>query len=91
MKLHWTSKALDDLARLHGFLRYENPAAAAKVVQAITRAVRRLANYPRLGERLTQFPSQEIRRFIVGNYEVRYEIRDAVIYIVRLWHTREDR
>jgi len=91
MRLHWTSKALDDLARLYGFLRYANPDAAAKVVQAITRATRRLADHPRMGERLTQFPSHEIRRFIVGNYEVRYEIRGAIIYIVRLWHTREDR
>jgi len=91
MRLRWTSKALDDLARLQGFLRFAGPDAAAKAVQAITRAVRRLADYPRMGERLTQFPSQEIRRFIVGNYEIRYEIRDAVIYIVRLWHTREDR
>ena len=23
--------------------------------------------------------------------EVRYEIRDSVIYVLRLWHTREDR
>ena len=91
MRLRWTSKALDDLARLHGFLRFANPEAAGKAVQTITRAVRKLSDHPRMGERLTQFPSQEIRRFIVGNYEIRYEIRDSVIYIARLWHTREDR
>ena len=91
MRLRWTSKALDDLARLHGFLRFANPDAAAKAVHVVTRAVRKLADHPRLGERLTQFPSRDIRRFVVGNYEIRYEIRDAVIYIVRLWHTREDR
>jgi plasmid stabilization system protein ParE len=91
MKLRWTSKALDDLARLHGFLSYANPDTAAKAVQAITRATGRLVDYPRMGERMTQFSSQEIRRFVVGNYELRYEIRDTVIYIVRLWHTREDR
>jgi hypothetical protein len=28
---------------------------------------------------------------LVGNYEMRYEIRGSTIYIVRLWHTREER
>jgi len=32
-----------------------------------------------------------VRRILVAQYEVRYEIRDAVIYVLRLWHTREDR
>jgi plasmid stabilization system protein ParE len=91
MDLRWTSKALDDVSRLHAFLHPENPEAAAKVVQALTRAAGRLSQYPRLGERLDQFASNEIRRIFVGNYEIRYEIRDAVIYIARLWHTRENR
>ena len=44
-----------------------------------------------MGERLDQFPLNEISRIVVGNYEIRYEIRKAMIYIVRLSHTREDR
>jgi hypothetical protein len=28
---------------------------------------------------------------LVGDYEVRYEIRESRIYVLRLWHTREDR
>jgi plasmid stabilization system protein ParE len=91
MKLQWTSKALDDLARLHSFLYPTNPEAATKTVQALTRAAGQLSRYPRLGERLDQFPVNEVRRIIVGHYEMRYEIRDAVIYVARLWHTREDR
>jgi plasmid stabilization system protein ParE len=91
MNLRWTSKALDDLSRLHAFLHPANPEAAAKVVQALTRVAGQLPQYPRLGERLDQFSSNEIRRVFVGNYEIRYEIREAVIYIARLWHTRENR
>jgi plasmid stabilization system protein ParE len=91
MKLRWTSKALDDLSQLHVFLHPANSEAAAKAVQALTRAADQLSQYPRLGERLEQFASNEIRRIFVGNYEIRYEIREAVIYIARLWHTRENR
>ena len=28
---------------------------------------------------------------LVGQYEMRYEIRGESIYLLRLWHTREDR
>ncbi|MDA8152667.1 MAG: hypothetical protein M0003_08110 [Acidithiobacillus sp.] len=27
----------------------------------------------------------------VGHYEMRYEIQKSTIYVLRLWHTREDR
>jgi cupin superfamily acireductone dioxygenase involved in methionine salvage len=32
-----------------------------------------------------------VRRVIVGEYEVRYEVRGSGIFVLRLWHTREDR
>jgi hypothetical protein len=32
-----------------------------------------------------------VRRILVGHYEMRYEIVDSTIYLLRLWHTREDR
>ncbi|MGZ8160407.1 MAG: type II toxin-antitoxin system RelE/ParE family toxin [Methylobacter sp.] len=34
---------------------------------------------------------REVRRILVGRYEMRYEIQDSTAYILRLWHTREDR
>lgn len=35
--------------------------------------------------------AREVRRILVGEYELRYEIRDSIVYVLRLWHTREDR
>ena len=49
-----------------------------------------LAN-PRIGERLDEFEPREVRRILVGHYEMRYEIQDSTIYVLRLWHTRENR
>lgn len=34
---------------------------------------------------------REVRRILVGQYEVRYEIRASTIIMLRLWYTREDR
>jgi plasmid stabilization system protein ParE len=87
----WTSKALGDLARLHAFLAESNPRAAAAAVQVLTKGAGSLRDNPRLGLRLAEFAPREVRRVIVGHYEMRYEIAGGVVYILRLWHTREDR
>ena len=91
MKLKWTSKALADLERLHDFLELVNPPAAARTVQSLTKTPTRLLANPRIGEQLFEFEPREIRRIIVGQYEIRYEIQAPCIYILRLWHTREHR
>jgi plasmid stabilization system protein ParE len=91
MDLKWTSKALSDLARLYAFLAPVNQPAAARAVQALNAAPARLLEHPRLGERLDEFNPLEVRRILVGHYEMRYEIRGSTIYVLRLWHTREDR
>ena len=91
MQLHWTSKALADLARLYEFLALVNRQAAVKIVKTLTEAPSNLLTNPRIGEKLSEFWPREVRRLIVGDYEIRYEIQADQIYILRLWHTREHR
>ena len=91
MELQWTSKALGDLARLYEFLAPVNQQAAARVVQSLTAAPTTLIQNPRIGEKLEEFAPREVRRILVGSYEMRYEIQASTIYLLRLWHTREDR
>ena len=91
MVLKWTSKAVSDIDRLYAFLAPVNRQVAARTVQALTAAPLRLLEQPRLGERLEEFDPREVRRILVGRYELRYEIQQSVIYVLRLWHTREDR
>ena len=91
MELKWARQALSDLTRLYEFLSAVDPQAAARTVQALTTAPTTLLNNPRIGEQLFEFESREVRRIIFGRYEMRYEIRESTIYVLRLWHTREDR
>ncbi|MEF6415071.1 type II toxin-antitoxin system RelE/ParE family toxin [Escherichia coli] len=79
MELKWTSKALSDLARLYDFLVLASKPAAARTVQSLT------------GEQLFQFEPREVRRIFAGEYEIRYELTGQTIYVLRLWHTRENR
>ncbi len=91
MELKWTEKAISDLARLYEFLAPRNQPAAARTVQALVRAPTVLRTHPRLGEQLLQFEPREVRRILVGHYELRYELVEETIHILRLWHTHEDR
>jgi plasmid stabilization system protein ParE len=91
MDLKWTSKALSDLARLYEFLAPVNRPAAARIVRSLTAAPTGLLVNPRIGEKLEEFEPREVRRILVGHYEMRYEIQESSIYVLRLWHTREDR
>ncbi len=91
MELVWTSKAISDLERLYLFLAAVNQIAAAKTVQQLTAAPITLQSNPRIGERLDEFEPRDVRRIFVGQYELRYEIADATVYILRMWHTRENR
>ena len=91
LRLTWTGKALSDLARLHAFLADTHPPAATKAVQAIVAAVGRLPERPRIGLRLEEFVPREVRRLVVGRYEVRYLVERDALHVLRIWQTREDR
>ena len=91
MKIQWTSKASSDLVRLHEYLSLVAPDVAARVIQQLAHAPDRLLDHPRIGEKLEAYEPREVRRIIVGNYELRYEIAAGTIFILRLWHCREIR
>lgn len=91
MKLKWSNEAIADVARLHEFLAQVNPTAAARTTQTLTVVPRRLLDRPQSGRQLDQYLPREVRRIIVGNYEIRYELVDLTVYILRVWHTREER
>jgi plasmid stabilization system protein ParE len=89
--LRWSSKAHADLARLHEFLQPVNPGAAARLVRQLVAGVKRVPAHPRLGMRLREFDPREVRRVIVGDYEIRYELAGTDVFVLRIFHTREDR
>lgn len=89
MKVRLTGKASSDLARLYEHLRPVAPDAAARMVRQLARTPDRLVDYPRIGERLDAYAPREVRRIIVGDHELRYEISAASILILRLWRCRE--
>lgn len=91
MRVTWAERALDDVARLHEFLAAVNQSAARGIVRTLSVASQRLQENPQMGSRLYDFTESEVRHLIVGTYEIRYEILENTLYILRVWHTREAR
>ncbi len=91
MELNWTAKAQAGLARLYDFLPAINRPAAARAIQGLVAAPPPLLRHPRIGEKLDEFEPRDVRRILVGAYEMRYEIQEQTIYVLRVWHGREDR
>ena len=84
-------KGLSDFTRLYDFLATVNQPAAARTVQQLSAAPTTLLANPRIGEQLEEIEPRDVRRILAGHYDMRYEIADSTIYLLRLWRTREDR
>ncbi|MCT4704850.1 type II toxin-antitoxin system RelE/ParE family toxin [Enterobacteriaceae bacterium H16N7] len=50
-----------------------------------------LVTNPQSGASLSEFEPREVRRLILGNYALRYELKDEIVHILRVWHNRENR
>lgn len=89
MKLRFTSKAIDDLERLHEFVAAKDPAAADRIRRQLLACFETLLKQPLGGKPVKSLP---VRQWVVGDYVVRYLIQDdQVLVIVRIWHGRENR
>ncbi|MSQ64389.1 MAG: type II toxin-antitoxin system RelE/ParE family toxin [Betaproteobacteria bacterium] len=91
MALRWTTSARADLVRLHEFLQPINPRPGALAVRHIVAGARRIPGRPRLGQGLREFTGREVRRLLIGEYELRYELAGRDVFVLRIFHTREDR
>jgi plasmid stabilization system protein ParE len=68
-----------------------NPLIADRSTQHILASAQRLAAQPMIGQRLPGFKERDVCRLLIDDYELRYELRGADIYVLRIFHTREDR
>jgi len=90
MGLIFSKAAVHDLVRLREFIAKHNPDAAQRVSRRLRGAIKGLVNSPQIGRPVPDLPG-EIRELIFGKYVVRYEVRTNSLYVLRLWHGKEDR
>jgi plasmid stabilization system protein ParE len=91
MRISYSEEAIKDLIRLREFIEIKNPVAAQRASESIRKGITQLKEFPRLGVKVESAPDPDIvRDIIIGNYLSRYLITDSVVYILRIWHHKED-
>jgi len=91
MKIAYSQDAITDLIRLREFIAIKNLAAAQKIAKSIRKGISQLKTFPYLGVEVDLAPDPEmIRDLIIGNYIARYLIHSKQIYILRVWHHKEE-
>ena len=90
MRLQFSKAALHDLIRLREFTGQHNSEAAQRVSKRLRGAIIGLVSTPKIGRPVEDMPG-EIRELIFGRYVIRYEVRKGDLYVLRVWHGKEDR
>ena len=90
MKLIFSMAAVHDLVRLRDFIAQHSPEAAQRIAQRLRGAIQGLVDTPQIGRPVAGMPG-EIRELIFGKYVVCYEVKQQYLYILRIWHGKEDR
>lgn len=92
MKISYSPESIGDLIRLREFIEIKNPQAAQKIALSLNEGISQLKSFPFLGAEVELAPEPEkIRDLIIGNYIIRYLIHSKQIYILRIWHHKEER
>jgi plasmid stabilization system protein ParE len=91
-RLIWSPRALDDIARLHAFLKPKAPDAARRAIQGIRQSVRLLGTHPEAGKPIEEMPP-EFREWMIefGNsgYVALYRYDGTEVIVLAVRHQKE--
>lgn len=92
MRISFSLDARKDLERLKEFISFKNPKAAIKIIAELIDGINHLTKYPNMGKPVKQAPNPDaLRDIYILDYQIRYLILSKGIFIVRIWHQKEDR
>ena len=66
----WTERATAWLRDIYDYIAQDNPAAAARTVEAIQKKTLLLAEFPELGYRYERWPERNLRIILYGHYRI---------------------
>jgi addiction module RelE/StbE family toxin len=85
VRVRWLRTALANLDAEAEYISRDNPAAAARVVTAINRAVENLRRYPAMGRPGRVIGTREL--VVPGTpYVIPYRVRNNAVEVLRVFH-----
>jgi plasmid stabilization system protein ParE len=91
IEVKYSPESLADLQRVVEFVEVKNLYTARRIAIDLQEGVFKLKQFPQIGLPVIKAPdSEKIRDLYVSDYTVRYLITDETIYILRVWHNKEN-
>ena len=89
MQIRFSPESVEDLKRLYEFIAEHDMDAARTTALNLKSAINRFADFPHIGHPLEDLVG--VREFVFGRYVIRCMIRSESLYVLRVWHGREER
>lgn len=89
MRVRFTPTGRTQFLAAVAHIRRDNPMAAARFRRRAEDALRRLAQFPKSGRVISEFPDLPYREVIVVPYRFFYRIKDQTVWIVAVWHSAQ--
>jgi toxin ParE1/3/4 len=81
----WTDRAKRDLAQIGDYISQDNPAAAARWVDALLALAERAASLPLSGRRVPEIGRDDVRELLLRNYRLVYRVLDKAIDVLTVF------
>lgn len=78
MKVYWSPAAIERVTEAAEFIAADKPSAAARWVDRLFDAVRRLEHFPESGRVVPEVGRKDVRELLHGNFRVIYRLSAGV-------------
>ena len=87
----WSPEALEDLADIYHYIKYDNHKAAKKVADTLRNLAKSIPDNPRIGLKCPEHDREDIRHRVWGAYRLIYQlVGETEIHILQIFHTRQE-
>ena len=91
MDLEFTDEAIDDLEYIHHFLIEAEVVNHQEIIEEVISGAENIRVFPRSGVQVPKAESPDLLRdYYYKNFVLRYLITASRIFILRVWHQKEN-
>jgi addiction module RelE/StbE family toxin len=77
LRIEWTEKARKDLREIRAYIAKDSKRYARIQVERIQDTAERTLRFPKIGRSVPEFPEEDWRELLAGNYRIVYRIDEA--------------
>ena len=89
MRIVWSPLAIERVAEMAEYVARDNPTAAARWVESVFAAVKRLSTFAESGRHVPETRRADIREVLLGSYRIIYRLDRTAIMVLTVRHGKQ--